>query len=329
MSSDIIRKHLLHGELQLARAAVTHALLGATAAEEGALYALLSRTWLRLGCPEKAMKAAEEAASRSEHWEVTLALGEALIGMGQPRAAQALLVDGMRRARGQARPPAEDPDTEAEVALAVALAEAYRASGDAEAGLDMARRAARHAEKRFGLPALQTAEALFAQGSCLRGAGKADEARDVLRRALDIRRAHVPESTDVAATLDALGAVERVRRKPFEAVKLHREALTLWINRLGEEASPVGACRHMLAQALHRTGDFLAAREEMRQAAEITRNTLGEDHVDTWITAFELGRFEMDCGELDGLRQMEKAKEAVEQRLGKSHPVVRAMASWL
>lgn len=219
---------------------------------------------------------------------------------------------------------------EAEVWLGVALAEAHRSAGEPETGLAVAMRAVAFAEHAFGGGSSELAEALHAVGSCQHAAGHELQAREALVRALALRRELGADHPDVAATLDALGLVERARNRPFDAVKRHREALAIWIGRLGEHAGPVGGCRHALAQALHRTGDFQGAREEMRQALLVTGRTFGANHVDTWIARFELGRFEVDCGQMEeGFQAMEAARTRVRELLGRDHPVAKAMDRWL
>ena len=76
MSSDILRSHLRNGEYDLARLGAENALETAAEDDRGVLYAILSRSLQRLGRPRQAMAAAEQAAKRSQHWEVTLAMGE-------------------------------------------------------------------------------------------------------------------------------------------------------------------------------------------------------------------------------------------------------------
>ncbi len=338
MSSDVIRSHLRNGEWDLARLAALGALETGGDDDPGVLHGLLARAWYRLGQPRRALEEAEKGAQLSDHWEVHLALGEALVATGEPLPARAILQAALESVTGrggsadgvQTSADAEAPWRSADVLLRTALAEAYRASGAPQEGLAVAARAEALAEVRFGADSLEAADALFAMGQCMHGAGQDASAKEALERSLALRRAENPEHTDVAATLDALGVVHRALKKPFEAVKLHREALALWVKRLGPHASPVGACRFALGQALHRTGDFVAAREQMRDAYTITRRTLGEDHVDTWINRFELGRFEVDCGEMElGFPMMEEAREVVRARLGPEHPVVRAMNRWL
>ncbi|MBT3220060.1 MAG: tetratricopeptide repeat protein [Proteobacteria bacterium] len=332
MTGDIIRAHLRNGELLLARVAATACLETASDDPElGEIYALLSRAWFRLGQPRKAMDAAEQAAQLTDHWEASLSLAEAMVGLGDPLPARSLLstaLSTVRQEGSEARPEAGQVD--AEIQVGAALAEACRAAGDPDTGIDVASRALSWAERYMGYKTPETADALHALGVCLHGSGRDEEAFKVLERALKIRRVHAPGTTSVAGTLDALAVVQRNLRKPFKAVKLHQEALKIWTQTVGEHASPLGACRHSYAQALHRTGDFLGAKTEMEIALTITARNLGQDHVDTWITRFELGRFEMDVGEMEeGLRHMEEARKIVAERLGTHHPVVKAMDRWL
>ena len=98
----------------------------------------------------------------------------------------------------------------------------------------------------------------------------------------------------------------------------------------GDDGGPVSACRHSLAQALHHTGDFAEARDEMARSLLGTAKSLGRDHVDTWITRFELARYDVDCGDMeDGFARMQAARDEVAKRLGAQHPAVRAMDRWL
>ncbi|MCA9569295.1 MAG: tetratricopeptide repeat protein, partial [Myxococcales bacterium] len=152
----------------------------------------------------------------------------------------------------------------------------------------------------------------------------------VVREALVVLEDAVPETVLVAEALDAAGSLARRLGDPARAVVLHRRALELWTARLGPTAGPTGGCRYSLAQALHRTGDFLEALAAMQEAFLVTARTLGNDHLDTWITRFELGRMEVDVGELlDGFPRMEAARAEVARRLGDRHPVVRAMDRFL
>ena len=68
----------------------------------------------------------------------------------------------------------------------------------------------------------------------------------------------------------------------------------------------------------------------MAQALRITVRNFGSDHVDSWISRFELGRFEVDTGDMEeGFQRMQEARTAVQAALGDAHPVVKAMDRWL
>lgn len=325
MSSDIVRAHLRAGELLLARAGARGALRTCRDPHERALLdALLARTELALGRPRGALDRARRAVDAWDHWETRLALGEAWVGAGEPGRARVVLREVLE-AMG---PPASRAVGLAASQVGTALAEASRAAGEPETGLAEATRAQWAAEAHVGPTAPEVAAALRVVGECQRLTGDPDGALVTLTRALDIAWAH--GGATVAAVLDALGAAERTRGSPFLAVAHHREALERWEAVAGEDSGPVGGCLHALAQATHRTGDFLAAHAHMARALAITARTMGADHLDTHITAFELGRMEVDIGQMEeGFGRMEAARAVVRERLGRDHPVVLAMARWL
>lgn len=299
--------------------AEARAMRAAVDAQTPQVEAVLARAWVRLGQPPDALEAARSAWLHSDLVEVGLALGEALLASGDPGGARARL--------DQARERCEDGSPlAAEVDRARAMV--LQASGEPELGLGLATRLLVEAEA--GDDALSVEECLIVVGHTAWASGRLDTARGAFERALTLRLGRTCEPTLVAEALDGLGVCARHDNAPFESVELHRRALEQWVAGTGEESGPVSACRHRLAQALHRTGDFLAAREEMRRALLATGATLGRDHVDTWITRFELARYEVDCGRPEhGLPRMAEAREEVARRLGDTHPVVRTMDRYL
>jgi tetratricopeptide (TPR) repeat protein len=325
VSVDVIRAHLKNSEWRLAEIAAEVSLEGEEDPHrKGLLLALLSRARFRLGRPQRALECGEQAAALTVHWEVSLALGEAMLAVGDPLVARTLLRDALDTLDEALT------EGEAAVSLYVALALAWRASGQPEVGVAKSGRGLALARRRFGEGSVEAATCWYALGVCYHAAGQGTAARNAIEKCLVIRRRELPGSTDVALALDAKGAVLRQGRKPFEAVTAHRAALAIWLEKLGEFASSVAGCRHSLAQALHRTGDFFSAREEMAQALRITVRAYGPDHVDSWITRFELGRFEVDTGDMEeGFQRMETARGEVRSRLGEEHPVVVAMNRWL
>ncbi len=332
MSLDIIRSHLRNGELELARHGAVAALTEVTGdeSERGMLFGLLARVYTQLGRPSDAIEAAEKASERTDHWEVRLALGEAMLAIGEPVGARAVLSEAFKR---QCAATGREADVLGEILLGSALADTSRAAGDPTAGLAIAERTVSMARTCTGSQSIETANSLLALGMCLYGCGKVPEAKAALTEALEIRQDPSqpnPETIEVAAILDGLGIVARARTRPFVAVKHHTEALRIWVKNLGPDAGPIGACRHSRAQAIHRTGDFRAALKEMEEAVRITALTLGPDHVDTWIARFEYARIDLDVGNIfEGMAGMQKATAKVRKRLGSEHPVVAAMERFL
>ena len=133
-------------------------------------------------------------------------------------------------------------------------------------------------------------------------------------------------SLTFAEALDAAGALARKTHDPLAAIPMHDRARTIYERALGPNAPRTAGCRYSLAHALHRAGDFQRALTEMQAAFLATVEAYGSDHLDVWITRFELGRLEVDAGEmLEGFPRMEAARAEVAKRLGVQHPVVRAM----
>lgn len=282
--------------------------------------ALLARAWVRLGQPPDAIEAAESAARQRTHAAIQLALGEAKLASGQPGTARALLMEVLEGA-----PEGSLLLHEATCALAMV----QRAVGEAEHGYARATWALARAQDQDEDP-LRVEEALVVVGHTAWASGQTAEATTAFERVLALRRAREAAPVLRAEALDGLGVCARHDSRPFDAVGHHRQALELWVAGAGEDSGPVSACLHQLAQALHRTGDFVAARNEMARALLATGATLGKDHVDTWITRFELARYEVDCGNPElGLRRMAESRAEVARRLGDTHPVVRAMDRYL
>ena len=129
------------------------------------------------------------------------------------------------------------------------------------------------------------------------------------REALAFRQQSTPESPWTAECFDTLGRIKRHLQDPFEAVNQHMKALKIWATNPELYLGPRAACYHALAQATYRCGDFHTARNQMAQAVLLTKERLGADHVDTWISRFELARYDIDCGDLtNGFTAMEQAR---------------------
>lgn len=208
----------------------------------------------------------------------------------------------------------------------VALAEACIASGDPATALGQASRARLEA----GDDVETAAWASVALATAADALGRHRPAAEAAMAAQTRFESLSPDHLGIAVCLDLRGRIARHRLAPHEAVILHDQALQRWEKHLGDDAPNTGACHHARAQALHRTGDFTGARSAMSNALLITEGSLGTDHVDSWITRFELGRMALDCGDVaEGLQAMHKAADVVRERLGRDHPVVQSMQRYL
>ena len=161
--------------------------------------------------------------------------------------------------------------------------------------------------------------------------GKHLQAAETWRKALAVRRAHLPAShPEVGASVSGMALSMRRLGLLTIAVDLHREALAIFTSCFDPDHPAIAACRHGLAQALHRQGHFTDAREQLAAALASSVRRAGPDHMNTWITRFELGRMEVDCGDPErGFAKMEAARLRLTEQLGPHHPTVKAMKNWL
>lgn len=310
--SDPIEAHLLAGLPMLAERAAAAVADDPAEDEPTRRQARVAqvRALVALGRPAAAARVAETLPGDGEGERVARAL--ARWATGDPGGARAILHPALER----------DPGL---LALWVG-AEITRAAGDVAGAVGLAGRAHElaRADPRW------SPHTELTLGRCVADAGDLTLGAALVARAVAAFRRHAPGTVALAEALDAAGACSRKRGDPGAAVGMHREALALWEGALGAHAGPVAGSRYALAHALHRANEFPAALVEMRRAHALTERAWGADHTDTWITSFELGRLEVDNGEmLDGFPRMERARAEVARRLGAQHPVVRAMDRYL
>jgi serine/threonine-protein kinase len=111
------------------------------------------------------------------------------------------------------------------------------------------------------------------------------------RRLLGDRHPDVGLSiNNLAATLYWLGEYER-------AVPLLREALGIWLEAYGEQASVTATVRHNLGQSLLDGGDAAAARPELERALAIREARNRPDDPEVALTRTTLGQALCELGE--------------------------------
>ncbi|TVQ93436.1 MAG: tetratricopeptide repeat protein [Deltaproteobacteria bacterium] len=288
----------------------------------GRIAALGSRALGRLGFPDACLTFAERAARRGEGALHTLASAEAQLATGQPGRARATLESLLDDPGPLSRPG--DPSLHE---LQMALCDLLRACGESARAYGLALKVRAQADRTS---ALVDEEAWMTLGWTAWACGRGQEAARAFGHAHHSRTKRAAEDTLQAQSLDGLGACARVLGDPHQAIAYHERALSLWARATGPGSPSVAACRHRLAHALHRSGDFHRARDAMAEAMLATAKHFGRDHVDTWISRFEVARYDIDCGDFtDGFARMARARAEVAKRLGAQHPVVRSMDRYL
>jgi tetratricopeptide (TPR) repeat protein len=281
-------------------------------------YAEAARALVWLGRYDEAIQAAARGRELRDGPAIWIASSEAQIAGGYPQ-------DGIV----SARTALERSTRPSEIGLSrVVEASALHVLGDGTAAVSVARQALD--DLVAGRPYDQ-ALALHALAESLHVAGRHPEAADVWRQLMALRQEVLAKNhPEIGSTVNGMGLTLRRLGLAEVAVDLHEQALVIYLERLDDQHPAIAAARHGLAQALHRLGQHQAAREQLAQALEVSEIRQGPDHPHTWITRFELGRIEVDCGMLtDGYRRMEASRLRLTELLGPRHPTIQAIRNWL
>ncbi len=298
---------------------VLQALDAATSPSDPAVLVVRIRAAVALG----AVQTAESIDAPRDTPEQRAAYALVALATGHPSTAKARMVDV--------------PTTDAPLWVGLAASEVARGTGDAALAVQHAGRVRTVAESLEDADRRWATRADLQLARCLADAGDPPAGRVLAERVV---RELVPDDLDTlpddalsltfAEALDTAGALARKEHEPLAAIPMHRRARSIYERTVGPDSPLTAGCRYSLAHALHRAGDFHGALIEMQAAFLGTVRAFGPDHLDAWITRFELGRLEVDAGEMiDGFPRMAAAREEVAKRLGAQHPVVRAMDAHL
>ena len=294
------------------------ALTCAQGSEHPAAHAEAARALVWLGRYSEALQAAARGRALRDDTAIWIASSEAQIAGGQPKDGLTSAHAALKRATG----PSERGLSR------VVEASALHVLGDGLSAVHAARQALD--ELVAGRP-YDKALALHALAESLHVAGRHPEAADVWRQLLALRQEiFTGNHPELGATVHGMGLTLRRLGLAEVAIDMHEQALVIYLDRLDDQHPAIAAARHGLAQALHRIGKPQDAREQLAQALEVSEIRQGLDHPHTWITRFELGRIELDCGMLvDGYRRMEASRLRLTELLGPQHPTVLAIRNWL
>jgi tetratricopeptide (TPR) repeat protein len=162
--------------------------------------------------------------------------------------------------------------------------------------------------------------------------GRYAEAEQLHRQALDIRRRGLGEEhPDTLDSMNNLATVMEMQGKFAEAEQLHRQALDGRRRILGEEHPETLDSMNNLAIVLGRQGTlatvtemqgkFAEAEQLHRQALDIKRRVLGEEHPATLDSVNNLAIVVTMQGQFAEAEQLHRQALAIRQRiLGKEHP---------
>ena len=174
------------------------------------------------------------------------------------------------------------------------------------------------------------AEAFHALADAYHRAGKLEQALNNWRMALELRKKSLRvKHPEIATNIDGMALTLRRLNMPEIAISLHKESLSIYQECFDQHHPAIAACHHGLSQCYSRIQKAQIALFHMNKALTLSEQKRGADHIDTWITRFELGRMEVNVGSLEsGYARMERAYLRASQILGPDHPTVLSMDRW-
>ena len=175
-------------------------------------------------------------------------------------------------------------------------------------------------EQLANQPVVQ-AQMLDALGRVNDQLGRFDEAERMLRRALELRRAHLGDNhLDVAATLGNLSNVLAEMDRSDEARELSRQALAIQQRILGPRHPDVALA---LSTVARRTSDLAVAESLYRATRDIQRAALGAQDAAVATTDRDLAGILQARGKYDEAEAMLRESLAIRERLtGPDHASV-------
>eukprot|EP00903_Cladosiphon_okamuranus_P011386 g10730.t1 len=174
---------------------------------------------------------------------------------------------------------------------------AYEMVGREEETESLLRRALEIQTKKLGPDHPEVANTLHSLGVCVREAGNTDEAEDLLRQALAIRKEKGNDPLSLARIQYSLGVCVYKTGRPQEAEEELKEALAIRKEWLGHEHPEVANALYYLGLCDHKTGRTVEGERKLFRALKIFEKKMGYDHQDVADTLFSLGNCALVGGE--------------------------------
>ncbi len=194
---------------------------------------------------------------------------------------------------------------------------------DKRAKKEEAERAQGHAEaviEHLGRPRDLSAVLAHNTGKMLLLAGKHQEAKQQLTRALELYRALDPSSPMVAASLNAIGDVVRAEGDAAGSLKYHQDALALVVARLGEHHPDVALAQKNIGNVYWKQSELDTALSWYERALDLQKQALGEDsleYVSTLNNVASVHIRQQKLAEAEG--ELRRVIAVMEDKLGPFH----------
>jgi serine/threonine protein kinase/tetratricopeptide (TPR) repeat protein len=161
-------------------------------------------------------------------------------------------------------------------------------------------------------------------GDTFAALGRYQEAEPVLRRAMELRKAHFPEgSLEIAQSMDRLADSLSLASKLKEAEELLRDALAIRRRALPEGDPSIGTAMNNLAQVLVMAGSYTDAEPLLREAVALLNKTAAPDKAELARTYDNLAKALTKLRKLDEAEQyMRKALQTRREAFPAGHPEI-------
>ena len=219
------------------------------------------------------------------------------------------------------------PKTYSSLYVRMYILQGYHAvyQGETEQALSHARTAVSIAQKHC--TPLYQAQALHALAEVYHRSASYQLAHTTWEQVFAIRKKIFPPlHVDYARTLDSWACTERILGQYSQALTKHRTALSIYGTLFDAQHPAIATCLHAIAQIYARLGNHPLAIFFMKQSLENSILRFGKNHVDVWITRFELYRIQyMHQPNATHKQNLFRAQRALQDLLPEHHPTLTSV----
>ena len=203
------------------------------------------------------------------------------------------------------------------------VSDVYKALGDLVQAAEWGQKAVQ-AAKDGGAPETEVATYLNNIALVLKSQGQLEEALEMHRQALDIRKRALGEDhPDTAGSVNNIASVFGEQGRFDEALEVHQQALDIRKRALGEGHPDVAQSLNNIASVWNMQGRLDEAFHNFRQAVDIWKRALGDDHPQVASGLNNIASVLSDQGRLDeALQNFQQALAITKRALGEDHPDV-------